>query len=33
MRRIAIILAILIIVGLGLFWATRPKPLPVIVKG
>lgn len=32
MRRIAIILAILIIVGLGLFWATRPKPLPVIVK-
>ena len=32
MRRIAIILAILTAIGLGLFWATRPKPTPVVVK-
>jgi len=32
MRRIAIIVAIVALLGLALFWATRPKPLPVIVQ-
>jgi HlyD family secretion protein len=32
MRRIAIILAALALLGLGLYWATRPKPVPVVVK-
>lgn len=32
MRRIAIILAALAVLGLGLFWATRPKPIPVVLK-
>ncbi|MBL8430251.1 MAG: efflux RND transporter periplasmic adaptor subunit [Dechloromonas sp.] len=32
MRRIAIIVAIIAVIGLGLFFATRPKPIPVILK-
>lgn len=32
MRRIAIIVAALAVLGLGLFWVTRPKPLPVVLK-
>ncbi|MCG2576558.1 efflux RND transporter periplasmic adaptor subunit [Dechloromonas sp. XY25] len=32
MRRIAIIVAVLAVLGLGLFWATRPKPVPVVLK-
>ncbi len=32
MRRIALILVILALLGLGLFWATRPKPITVVVK-
>lgn len=32
MRRIAIIVAVLAVLGLGLFWATRPRPLPVVLK-
>src|SRR5574343_1272550 len=31
MRRIAIIFAVVALLGLALFWATRPKPLPVVV--
>ena len=32
MRRIAIIVVILAILGGGLFWITRPKPIPVVLK-
>ncbi|MBS1143696.1 MAG: Secretion protein HlyD [Proteobacteria bacterium] len=32
MRRIAIILAVIVVIGLGLYAATRPKPLPVVLK-
>jgi HlyD family secretion protein len=32
MRRIAIILAVIAAIGLGLFFFTRPKPLPVVLK-
>jgi len=32
MRRIAIILAAIAIIGLGLFFFTRPKPIPVALK-
>jgi HlyD family secretion protein len=32
MRRIAIIVAIIAVLGLGLFWLTRPKPIPVVLK-
>src|SRR5574343_1621908 len=32
MRRIAIIFAVVALLGLALFWATRPKPLPVVVQ-
>jgi HlyD family secretion protein len=32
MRRIAIIAVLIAVLGLGLFWFTRPKPLPVVVQ-
>ncbi|RIX40950.1 MAG: efflux RND transporter periplasmic adaptor subunit [Rhodocyclales bacterium GT-UBC] len=32
MRRIALILAIVLLLGLGLFWLNRPKPIPVVLK-
>ncbi|MGB4064948.1 MAG: efflux RND transporter periplasmic adaptor subunit [Azonexus sp.] len=32
MRRFAIILAVIVIIGLGLFFFTRPKPIPVVLK-
>lgn len=32
MRRIAIILAVVVLLGLGIFWLNRPKPIPVVVK-
>ena len=32
MRRIAIIAVILALLGGGLFWITRPKPIPVVLK-
>ena len=32
MRRIAIIVAVIALIGLGLFFATRPKPIPVVLK-
>jgi HlyD family secretion protein len=32
MRRIAIILAAIAVIGLGLFFFTRPKPIPVVLK-
>ncbi|UCV29196.1 efflux RND transporter periplasmic adaptor subunit [Ferribacterium limneticum] len=32
MRRIAIIVALIAILGLGLFWFTRPQPIPVALK-
>ncbi|PKO37340.1 MAG: efflux RND transporter periplasmic adaptor subunit [Betaproteobacteria bacterium HGW-Betaproteobacteria-6] len=32
MRRIAIILAVIALIGLGLFFFTRPKPIPVVLK-
>ncbi|MDP2880189.1 MAG: efflux RND transporter periplasmic adaptor subunit [Azonexus sp.] len=32
MRRIAIIVAVIAIIGLGLFFFTRPKPIPVVLK-
>ena len=32
MRRIVIALVILALLGLGFFWFTRPKPIPVLLK-
>jgi len=32
MRRIAIIAAVILVLGLGFFWFSRPKPIPVILK-
>ncbi|PKO44162.1 MAG: efflux RND transporter periplasmic adaptor subunit [Betaproteobacteria bacterium HGW-Betaproteobacteria-4] len=32
MRRVAIILAVIVVIGLGLFFFTRPKPIPVVLK-
>lgn len=32
MRRIAIILAVIAVIGLGIFWLSRPKPIPVVLK-
>jgi HlyD family secretion protein len=32
MRRIAIILTVIVVIGLGLYAATRPKPLPVVLR-
>ena len=32
MRRIAIVVVILALLGGGLFWITRPKPIPVVLK-
>ena len=32
MRRAALVVAILIALGLALFWFTRPKPIPVVLK-
>ena len=32
MRRIAVIAAVVVLLGVALFWFTRPKPLPVVVK-
>lgn len=32
MRRIAIIFAVIALIGLGLFFFTRPKPIPVVLK-
>ena len=32
MRRIAIILTLIAVLGLGLFWFTRPQPIPVALK-
>lgn len=32
MRRIAIIAVVIAIIGLGLFWFNRPKPIPVVLK-
>ena len=31
MRRIAIIVAVIAVIGLGLFWVTRPQPMPVVL--
>lgn len=32
MRRIAIIVALIAVLGVGLFWFTRPQPIPVALK-
>ncbi|MBP5988142.1 MAG: efflux RND transporter periplasmic adaptor subunit [Azonexus sp.] len=32
MRRIAVIVAVIALLGLALFWFSRPNPLPVVVK-
>ncbi|KXB31045.1 RND transporter [Dechloromonas denitrificans] len=32
MRRIAIIVVVIAVIGLGLFWYNRPKPTPVVLK-
>ncbi len=32
MRRIAVIVIVLLLIGAGAFWATRPKPLAVVVQ-
>ena len=32
MRRIVVILGILLVLGITLFWLSRPKPIPVTVK-
>jgi HlyD family secretion protein len=32
MRRIAIIIAVVVVLGLGLFWLSRPKPIPVVLR-
>ena len=32
MRRILIVVAVLLLIGGGLFFATRPKPIPVVLK-
>ncbi|UCV04379.1 efflux RND transporter periplasmic adaptor subunit [Dechloromonas denitrificans] len=32
MRRILIVVTIVVLLGLGLFWFNRPKPIPVVLK-
>jgi HlyD family secretion protein len=32
MRRIAIVIAVIVVLGLVMFWFSRPKPLPVVVQ-
>lgn len=32
MRRIVIALVVIAVLGLGIFWFTRPKPIPVVLK-
>jgi len=32
MRRIVVALVVIALVGLGVFWFTRPKPIPVVLK-
>jgi HlyD family secretion protein len=32
MRRIALAVAVIVLIGLGIFWLNRPKPIPVVLK-